>query len=168
MKSVYLIGALKNSQIPVLGNELRALGLDVFEDWFSPGPDTDTYLYEYEKQRGHNYKQALKGYAAQHNFTFDKFHLDRCDGAIMYMPCGKSGHLELGYVLGCGKPGYILFDAEPERMDIMYNFATDVFFNKQELFNHLEDENAKSLFGGAISRQDEVAGIRINSKNEWD
>ena len=137
MKSIYLIGALKNAAIPLYGNQLRAEGYDVFEDWISPGPDADTYLYEYEKQRGHGYKEALRGYAAQHNFHFDKFHLDRCDMAIMIMPCGKSGHLELGYVIGSGKPGYILFEEEPARFDLMYNFATDVFFNMPDLIKEL-------------------------------
>jgi len=122
----------------ILGNELRDLGFDVFDDWITPGPEADQFLLEYEKTRGHGYKEALKGYAAQHNFQFDKFHIDRCDIGIMVMPAGKSGHLELGYMIGCGKPGFILFESEPDRMDLMYNFATDVFFNKQDLFDALK------------------------------
>ena len=55
----------------------------------------------------------------------------------MVMPAGKSGHLELGYMLGQGKKGYILFDKEPDRWDVMYQFATGVFFNKEELINEL-------------------------------
>jgi hypothetical protein len=137
MKSIYLIGALKNTKIPLYGNRLRAEGYDIFDDWISPGPEADTYLYEYEKLRGHGYKEALRGYAAQHNFTFDKFHIDRCDAAIMVMPCGKSGHLELGYAIGCGKPGYILFEEEPARFDLMYNFATDIFFDIEDLISEL-------------------------------
>lgn len=139
--SIYLIGALKNEQIPIIGNALREHGYDVFEDWFSPGPEADTFLLKYEKLRGHGYKEALKGYAAQHNFQFDKFHLDRCDAAVMVMPAGKSGHLELGYILGCGKPGYILFDKEPERFDLMYNFATDIFFSLDDLIVELQNQS---------------------------
>jgi nucleoside 2-deoxyribosyltransferase len=139
MTSIYLISALKNEKIPLIGNQLRDAGFDVFDDWFSPGPDADKFLLQYEKLRGHGYKEALKGYAAQHNFTFDKYHIDRCDAAVMVMPCGKSGHLELGYVIGQGKPGYILFEEEPERMDLMYNFATDVFFSVEELIPALKN-----------------------------
>lgn len=137
INSIYLIGALKNTKIPLIGNSLRAEGYDVFDDWSSPGPEADQFLLKYEKTRGHGYKEALKGYAAQHNFQFDKFHIDRCDAAVMVMPCGKSGHLELGYVIGCGKPGYILFESEPDRMDLMYNFATDIFFSEEELISTL-------------------------------
>jgi nucleoside 2-deoxyribosyltransferase len=57
------------------------------------------------------------------------------------MPAGKSGHLELGYMVGCGKPGYILFDKEPERLDQMVQFATDIFFDAKELGRHLLREH---------------------------
>jgi hypothetical protein len=53
------------------------------------------------------------------------------------VPAGKSGHLELGYMLGQGKKGYIFFDKEPERWDVMYQFATGIFFNKEELIQEL-------------------------------
>ena len=139
MKSIYIIGALKNPNVPIVANDLRKHGFDVFDDWFTPGPEADQFLLAYEKGRGRGYKEALKGHAAQHNFNFDKMHIDRCDAAIMLMPAGKSGHLELGYVIGCGKPGYILFDTEPDRMDLMYNFATDVFFSTESLVEALQE-----------------------------
>ena len=40
-----------------------------------------------------------------------------------------SGHLELGWALGANKYGYVLFDKVPDRYDVMYKFATDVFFD---------------------------------------
>ena len=138
-KSIYIIGALKNRAIMELANELRTAGFDAFDDWLTPGPEADSFLLEYEKKRGRNYKEALKGHAAQHCFTFDKKHIDRCAMAVMVMPAGKSGHLELGYVIGQGKKGYILFDQEPDRMDIMYNFATDIFFSREELIQRLKE-----------------------------
>jgi nucleoside 2-deoxyribosyltransferase len=49
------------------------------------------------------------------------------------MPAGKSAHLELGYIIGQGKPGYILFDKMPERLDVMHVFANGVFFDVEEL-----------------------------------
>ena len=139
MKSIYIIGALRNKAIPEFANELQQLGFEAFADWFSPGPDADDFWRDYSKARGLTYKQALESYAARHIFEFDKYHLDRCDLAVMLMPAGKSGHLELGYTIGRGKPGYILFDGEPERYDVMVQFATDIFFNKQELFDKLRE-----------------------------
>jgi nucleoside 2-deoxyribosyltransferase len=138
MKSLYLMGALKNPKIPVIGNELRKMGFDVFDDWFSPGPEADDFWRKYEKVKGTSYKEALDGWAAKHIFEFDKSHLDRCDMAVLVMPSGKSCHLELGYMIGCGKPCWVLFDNEPDRWDIMYRFANGVFFDIEELKKELE------------------------------
>jgi hypothetical protein len=139
MISIYLIGSLRNPKIPKFGNELRALGFDVFDDWMAAGPEADDYWQKYEQQRGHTFDQALKGYAAQHVYHFDLKHLNRCDVGILMLPAGKSGHLELGYMIGRGKPGFILYDKEPKRFDVMYNFATGVYFNKKNLFKALKE-----------------------------
>lgn len=138
MKTIYIIGALRNPKVPEFANALEAEGFEAFADWFSPGPDADDFLRDYSHARGRSYKQALASYAAQHVFHFDKLHIDRADAAIMIMPAGKSGHLELGYCIGQGKPGYILFDAEPERFDVMHLFATEIFFDQNDLFQTLK------------------------------
>ncbi len=127
MKSIYLIGSLRNPAIPEIARQLRVEGFDVFDDWYAAGPEADDYWQKYEQNRNHSYEQALSGYAAQHVYQFDKRHLDRCDIGILALPAGKSGHLELGYMIGTGKPGLILLDKEPERFDVMYNFATGIF-----------------------------------------
>lgn len=141
IKSVYLIGSLRNPKIPELANQLeRELGIEVFDNWFSAGETADDSWRDYEILRGRNFGQALKGYSARHVFEFDFKHIERCDAAILYMPAGKSGHLELGYALGRGKKGFILFDALPDRWDVMYRFATEIFFDRGELFNKLKGE----------------------------
>jgi len=140
MKSLYLIGSLRNPKVIELGIKLRELGLDVFDDWMAAGPEADDYWQEYEKARGNNYAEALDGYAARHVFEFDKHHLNRCDIAVLALPAGKSGHLELGWFLGKGKPGFILMAGEPERFDVMYRFADGVFNTEEELFEALRKE----------------------------
>lgn len=138
---VYLIGSLKNQQyIPELANRIGELGYDAFADWIAPGPEADDFLLTYSKTRGRNYKQTLQSYAAQHVFEFDKHHIDEADIGILVMPAGKSGHLELGYMAGKGKRTYIFFaEGEPERVDVMYLFADDVFFSEAELLASLNE-----------------------------
>lgn len=136
---IYLIGSLRNDNVPELAVEIRELGFEVFDDWFSPGPEADDFWRKYEKKRGSTYKQALNNWAGKHIFEFDKYHIDRADIGILYMPAGKSGHLELGYMIGKGKRCFILFDKEPERWDVMYQFAEDVFFDKKDLFKKLKE-----------------------------
>lgn len=141
---IYLIGSLRNENIPHIANKIRKLGFEVFDDWFSPGPEADDFWRNYEKVRGSTYKQALNNWAGKHIYEFDKFHIDRADVGVMVMPAGKSGHLELGYMIGQGKKCFILFDEEPERWDVMYQFAEDVCFN----FEELQDELLKIMKNG--------------------
>ena len=94
--SVYIMGSLKNPEIPNIGNELRKLGFDAFDDWFSPGPEADDFWRNYEKTKGSTYGEALEGWAGKHIFEFDKYHLDRCDIGVLVMPAGKSCHMERG------------------------------------------------------------------------
>ena len=136
---IYLIGSLRNPEIIPIHNYLTKRGFDVFSDWHSAGPEADDFWKKDQSEKGLTYKEALAGPAAQHVFAFDKKHLDMSDIAVLVMPAGKSGCIELGYMIGRGKPGYILFDKEPEkdRWDVMFNFTTDICFSKEELGDSL-------------------------------
>jgi hypothetical protein len=141
-KVVYLVGSLRDKNVPIVGEKLRqGTGYEVFDQWWTASEDADDWLRDYFKFRGLSYKDAIHSYAAKHIFEFDKHHLDRADAGVLLMPAGKSCHLELGYLAGQGKKTYVLFDKEPERVDIMYNFATDVFFNIDDLITTLKGLN---------------------------
>lgn len=122
-KQIYIIGSLRNEKIPHIAKELRKLGFNVFDDWFSPGPDADEFWRKYEKVRGSTYKEALRNAAGKHVFEFDKEHIDESQIGVLIMPAGKSGHLELGYMIGQGKPCFVFFEKDPERWDVMHQFA---------------------------------------------
>jgi hypothetical protein len=134
---IYLIGSLRNPQVPIVGHALRREGYDIFDDWYAVGPKADDHWKEYEKARGRNMKEALAGEAAKNTFRFDKNHLDASDAAVLVSPAGKSGHLELGYMLGKGKPGFVLLDEDPERWDVMYQFANAICFGLDDLIETL-------------------------------
>lgn len=137
--NIYLIGSLKNSRIPVIGNLLRSQGYDVMDEWFTPGEHADTNWQAYEKLRGRTYHQALRGRSATNNFLFDRSYLDLADVAILVMPAGKSAMLELGYSKGRNKRSYIFLDGqEPDRYDIMPGFADNIFKTEQEMLEALE------------------------------
>lgn len=136
---VYLIGSLRNPEVPVVAKILRDHDIEVFDDWHAGGEHADDEWMKYEQARGRNYHEALAGYAAQHTFQYDLFHLNRCDVGIMVAPAGKSGHLELGYLLGQGKPGYIYMPEDPERWDVMTLFATKIIRKINGLVAEIED-----------------------------
>lgn len=135
---VYLIGALKNKRVPDVGNALRARGFDVMDEWFTPGEHADTNWQAYERLRGRSYAEALKGRAATNIFLFDRAYLDLTDAVVLIMPAGKSAMIELGYAKGRGIPAYIFLDgADPDRYDVMPNFADGVFSTEEDLFKAL-------------------------------
>lgn len=137
ISNIYIIGSLRNKKIPEVGNAIRNLGIEAFDDWYAAGPEADDFWQAYEKTRGNDYRDALKNWAAQNVFDFDRKHLNRVDAGLLVLPAGKSGHLELGYLIGLGKPGYILLDGEPDRYDVMYNFAERVFLSLDEVVAYL-------------------------------
>jgi len=144
---IYIIGSLRNPNVPVVANKLRALNKnwEVFDSWVSPGPRADEHLRIYAKNKGLSYKETLQDYAATHIFQFDKKHLMRATDIVLVMPAGKSGHLELGFGLGKGKRGYVLFDKEPLRVDIMYQFSTNLYFDFNELAEELLKYDTKDI-----------------------
>ena len=134
---IYLVGSLRNPRVPAVAARLRDHGHLVFDDWYAAGPEADDRWRDYERGRQHSLAQALSGKAAQHVFAFDHKYLQLAETVVMLMPAGKSGHLELGWALGQGKRGYILFEEEPERYDVMWAFATGVCTKVENLIDRL-------------------------------
>lgn len=140
-KKVYVIGSLRNSAVLDVTLALEEqLDVEVFSDWLAAGPEADDYWRQYEMARGRTYEEALLGYAARHVFEFDKHHLDTSDAAVLVYPAGKSGHLELGYMVGRGKPCAILLDADYERWDVMLQFADVVSKDLDTVVSKLKEE----------------------------
>jgi hypothetical protein len=142
IKSIYIIGSLRNPVIPEIANDLESIGLEPFADWWGAGPEADDWWKQYNEKRSIPYENALQDFAARNVFEFDKRHLDRCDACLLVLPAGKSGHLELGYSIGSGKRGFILADDKlgKERWDVMYLFAEKVFMTKGEMLEYFRTE----------------------------
>ena len=133
---IYVLGSLKNAQVPHVGNLLRAKGWDVFDDWHGGGPEADDEWKRYEQVRGRSYTEALYDRYANHIFSFDREHLDLAVAGVLLLPAGKSAHLELGYLAGQGKRTYILYDqdeSDTSRWEVMYQFATGVAVSEASL-----------------------------------
>lgn len=135
---IYLVGALKNKNIPLLGVYLREQGFVVLEDWYSAGEFADTHWKDHELLRGRGYKDALAGEHAECVFQFDKRLLDSSDVAVLVLPAGKSAYAELGYMRGLGRHTVALLDdPNPERWDVMIKFAQHIVSDVTELVTTL-------------------------------
>lgn len=161
---IYLIGSLRNPRIPELAKQLRKelnnewnseqgqgdgptepgrtcyQEVEVFDDWFAAGPEADDCWKDYEINRGRGYQEALHGHAARNVFNFDKRHLDRCTHAILVLPAGKSGHLEIMYATyGVGAKTAILLDETDVRWDVMYQFIPTILDSDDEIKEWFND-----------------------------
>ncbi len=121
--NIYLIGSLHNPLIPVAGNLLRQRGHEVFDNWHASGPDADAHWRDYHRARGNSFIEGLDSPEAVTSFALDMAYLDWCDQAVLLLPAGKSGHLELGWAIGRGKVGHIVLKGEPDTWDLMYRLA---------------------------------------------
>jgi hypothetical protein len=148
INKVYVIGSLRNPNVATVAGTLRQrLGVEVFDDWLAAGPEADDKWKAYEEARGRTYEEALKGYAAEHVFRFDKLHLDTADAAVLVLPAGRSAHLEAGYMVGQGKPVYILLDevSGSARWDVMYKFVTGVYRNLEDIITAISVQPRSGL-----------------------
>lgn len=137
-RSIYVIGSMRNPRVPEVAATLRDKGFDVFDDWYSPGPETDDYWQKYEKARGRAFREALAGHHARNVFDFDQFHLNRAHAAVLVLPAGKSGHLEAG-ALSATKPVFMLLEKEdPDRLDIMAQFLHGMYRDTNALHTAID------------------------------
>ena len=137
-EKLYLIGSLRNPNIPRLSAKIRPLGYNVFDDWYAAGERADDSWQAYEEAAGHSYTEALDGHHANHVYWFDYNHLESSDIVVLVLPAGRSAHLEFGFELGRHKTGYVLLPGAPERFDVMYKFANRVFLNEEDLLQELQ------------------------------
>lgn len=136
---VYVCGSLENPRVPDIAAILRNHGFDAFDDWYSAGPEADKCWSAHQKAKGLSYLKALAGPAAQNILAFDKRHLDESDACVMVMKAGKSACLELGYMVGRGKPGVVLMEDEPEgKWDVMLGLADAVVSSVGEVIDILD------------------------------
>ena len=146
MSLVYVAGSMRERpRILMVSDRLTRAGFDVFNDWIMPGEQTDEKWQEFEQAQGKTYLQAIEGPHAADVFEFDKAYLDQSDAFVLVYPAGKSGHTELGYMCGSGKPSFILLDAEPARWDVMLKFADGITLDLEELVEMLKHSVAVGL-----------------------
>lgn len=128
-----MIGALKNSRVPEVAMALRAIGLDVFDDWYAAGKHADRIWQRYEKARGRSYIEALYGSHADAAFGMDHAHLCRATTGVLVLPAGRSAYMEAGWLAGRDVPVHVLMEGEPKRWDLMLRFAGPVHTSLESL-----------------------------------
>ena len=134
---IYLASSWRNQYQQSLVNELRILGYEVY-DFKHPNGDPgfrwDKIEEKWQDWSMKEYREALKADYAQFGFNRDFDAMKAADICVLCLPCGKSAHLEAGWMKGAGKK-VIAFIPPSETIEpeLMYGLLDGIALNIQEL-----------------------------------
>jgi len=136
MARIYLASSWRNADQPSLVEFLRNAGHSVYDfrnpphstgfAWSDIGLDAETCTAD-------QYRNALLTHPrAAQGFNADFAAMRWADTCLLLLPCGRSAHLELGWMAGAGKRTIILTcnGQEPELMALL---ADQIVINLDEL-----------------------------------
>ena len=121
---VYVASSWRNDNQPVVVEALREAGHDVYDfknpTWNDNGFHWSEIDGGWQDWGFDSYIQALEHPIAEAGFKSDMDALTWADACVLVLPCGRSAHLELGWMVGQGKRSCVLHDPddpiEPELM----------------------------------------------------
>ena len=118
MVKIYTASSWKNQLYPEVVRALRTAGHEV---WTSE-----------QFQRAMSHELAINAFAS------DKAGMDWADIGVLVLPCGKSSHMEAGYMVGRNKKVYILLDGG--RPELTYKLSHNMFISIPELVKGIEQD----------------------------
>lgn len=140
---VYVASSWRNLYQPGVVAALRSLDLRVY-DFRSPNPGMAGFAWSEIDPGWLNWtpaqwRDALRHPIAQAGYRNDKSGMDMADCCVLVLPCGRSAHLEAGYMAGQGKPVYTLAlePVEPDLMNLLLGPPENLCTTLNELFDIL-------------------------------
>ena len=121
-RRIYVASSWKNGRQPLIVETLRLAGHEVY-DFRNPAPGNTGFSWSsidpnWESWTSEEFVKALDHPAALDGFRHDKDAMNWADTCVLVLPCGKSAHLEAGYMAAQGKRVLVLLmdDSQPELM----------------------------------------------------
>lgn len=150
MRKIYLASSWRNPAQPSAVAALRKAGHQVY-DFRNPCPGNDGFHWTAIDHRWKDWTprqfiQALSHPVAVAGFESDFNAMEWADTGILLMPCGRSAHLELGWMASAGKAtGILLAGGEPE---LMYGIADILMTSMTEVVRWLDGLSPRAMTGG--------------------
>jgi len=130
---IYVASSWRNAYQPAVVEQLRAAGFEVY-DFKNPAPGDTGFGWKqievpgFDPSQGHvtpdGLRRALAAPEAVRGFTNDSEACASADACLLVLPCGRSAHLEAGWMSGRGKP-VVVYAPEPCEPELMYKFFDD-------------------------------------------
>lgn len=105
---IYVASSWRNLDQPHVVDALRKAGHEVY-DFKNPGPNKKGFAWSdidpnWQNWSSGQFIEALKHPIAEKGFDNDFEAMQWADACVMVMPCGRSAHVEAGWMQGAGKP----------------------------------------------------------------
>lgn len=164
-KKIYVASSWRNEHQEAIVKELRILGYEVYDfkhpgkgpgfQWSKIDPNWESWsMEEYRKKLTHKH--------AQFGFNRDFDAMKAADICVLVLPCGRSAHLEAGWMKGAGKK-VIAFIAPGERIEpeLMYGLLDGIALCIQDLSAMISGENIRDSFSSIETAAHSIRNILI-------
>lgn len=145
MKKIYVASSWRNEHQQFVVEELRKAGYEVYDFKHPHGgdgfhwSDIDPNWQQWSMQR---YVMALGSKEAQFGMNRDFDAMKEADVCVLCLPCGRSAHLEAGWMKGAGKKVFAyIHPGERIEPELMYGILDDVALDIEFLIDLIEDNH---------------------------
>lgn len=145
MSKIYVASSWRCERYESVLAALRRAGHECY-DFKNPAPGDDGFKWreldpDFATWTPQRFVECLSHEIAQLGFANDKGALDWCDTLVLVLPCGRSAHLEAGYVAGRGKRVFVLLSEKGFEPELMYLLCAGVFTDLETLLAVLDRPN---------------------------
>ena len=144
VEKIYVASSWRNEHQQMIVNELRAAGFDVY-DFKKPdskkGFQWSNIDQNWQQWSMEQYREALSTKYAQFGFNRDFDAMKSANICVLCLPCGRSAHLEAGWMKGFGKK-VIAFIPTSEKIEpeLMYGLLDGIALNIQEVVSYIKQQ----------------------------
>ncbi len=140
-KKIYVASSWRNALQPFVIRRLRAEGHEVY-DFRNPPNGIGGFNWKevdpkWEDWTAREYRDALSHPIAARGFESDLDGMKWADTCLLLLPCGRSAHLEAGWMSGTGKPTVIL-TRDGEEPELMALLADKICISLDEVIEHFK------------------------------
>lgn len=148
MSKIYVASSWRNLMQPVIVAQLRDAGHEVYDFRNPPGGIPNGFHWsevdpEWESWSAAAYREKLKHPLAQRGFNSDFDGMKWADICVLVLPCGRSAHLECGWMAGAGKRSIVL-TRDGEEPELMALLCSQICISMDEVLDLLAEERARA------------------------
>lgn len=138
---IYLASSWRNPEQPDAVKFLRNAGHEVYDFRNPPGGIPNGFRWaeldpNWEAWLATTYREKLQEPLAQRGFNSDFDGMKLADVGILLLPCGRSAHLELGWMAGAGKHT-IIWTRDGQEPELMALLASQICISREEVLSAL-------------------------------